>query len=535
MDTTFYIAANRKLTILIALFIYCSILSIPLQAVAAGQYTLVAGGFHTAGLKNDGTVVGTGLNDDGQIDFASWTDIIQIDAGKWHSVGLKSDGTVVAVGSNGYGQINVGAWTDIVQVAAGRYHTIGLKSDGTVVAVGSNFAGELNIEPWTNIVQVDGGSAYTVGLESDGTAVAVGTNLDGECDVESWSGLIQISTDEFTTYGLKSDGTVVTVGDNQGGSINTTDWTNLKQVEAGEQFVVALKTNGTVVGDGFDSYNQLNVGSWAEIAQVSAGVWHTVGLKTDGTVIAAGNNSYGQIDVTTWTDIKLPANDKINAMPWISMLLLGDEQSNHATGDQWRVVLTESATGNPEVEFMSLAYNGNQVTATDLCDPDPPIYGTLDGSAITFSYSTESGISIIMTGTVSGDSMNGTFTANGYPAGNWQAQKLLQTLDPKTCVVDTAEAKCYYFPWSDSYGIVAYLEDYNALVQSAVISGNYISGTSPLTYGLNRPGEWQTDPNPIISYGAPPTFPLSYNVHAVFKDSSLVDIPFTITGYETAD
>jgi len=42
-------------------------------------------------------------------------------AGGYHTVGLKDDGTVVAVGWNELGQCNVGGWTDITQVAAGCY------------------------------------------------------------------------------------------------------------------------------------------------------------------------------------------------------------------------------------------------------------------------------------------------------------------------------------------------------------------------------------------------------------------------------
>ena len=57
-------------------------------------------------------------------------------AGGYHTVGLKDDGTVVAVGHNDSGQCDVGGWTDITQVAAGGYHTVGLKADGTVLAVG---------------------------------------------------------------------------------------------------------------------------------------------------------------------------------------------------------------------------------------------------------------------------------------------------------------------------------------------------------------------------------------------------------------
>ena len=34
----------------------------------------------------------------GQLDVGSWTNIVQVAAGGYHTVGLKSDGTVVAVG-----------------------------------------------------------------------------------------------------------------------------------------------------------------------------------------------------------------------------------------------------------------------------------------------------------------------------------------------------------------------------------------------------------------------------------------------------
>ena len=69
----------------------------------------------------------------------------------WHTVGLKSDGTVVAVGSNKYGQCDVSQWTDIVAVSAGGLHTVGLKSDGTVVAVGYNGDGRCDVGGWKNI------------------------------------------------------------------------------------------------------------------------------------------------------------------------------------------------------------------------------------------------------------------------------------------------------------------------------------------------------------------------------------------------
>ena len=144
----------------------------------AVQPQVAAGGYHTVGLKSDGTVVAEGHNDYGQLNVESWTDIVQVAAGYYHTVGLKANGTVVAAGQNGAGQIDVETWTDIIQVAAGIGETIGLKADGTVVAVGNNFYGQLNVESWTDIVQVAAGYDYTVGLKENGTVVAVGRDME---------------------------------------------------------------------------------------------------------------------------------------------------------------------------------------------------------------------------------------------------------------------------------------------------------------------------------------------------------------------
>ena len=80
-----------------------------------------------------------------------WTDIVSIAAGGYHTVGLKVDGTVVATGKNDDGQCNVSDWTDIVSIAADDYHTVGLKADGTVIAAGYNGSGECDVSSWTDI------------------------------------------------------------------------------------------------------------------------------------------------------------------------------------------------------------------------------------------------------------------------------------------------------------------------------------------------------------------------------------------------
>ena len=55
-----------------------------------------------------------GNNEYGQCDVSAWKDIVAISANGFHTVGLKADGTAVAVGMNGYGECDVGDWKDIL-------------------------------------------------------------------------------------------------------------------------------------------------------------------------------------------------------------------------------------------------------------------------------------------------------------------------------------------------------------------------------------------------------------------------------------
>jgi len=227
--------------------------------------------------------------------------ITQVAAGGWHTAGLTSNGTVVAVGDNDYGQCDVGNWTDIAQVAAGLYHTVGSKDDGTVVAVGRNDWGQCNVgnlTAWTDITQVAAGAWHTVGLRSDGTVVAVGRNDSGQCDVTGWTGIVQVAVGTAHTLGLKANGTVVAVGFNYSGQCNVGGWGNITQVAAGAAHTVGLKTDHTVVAAGLNTSGQCNVTGWTDITQVAAGDVHTVGLKSDGTVVAVGNNDWGQCNIS---------------------------------------------------------------------------------------------------------------------------------------------------------------------------------------------------------------------------------------------
>ena len=223
---------------------------------------LAMNAWYAAGLKNDGTVVTTGITEHGRCDINSWRNIVAIAVSNSSTVGLKADGTVVAVGSNNYGQCNTSDWRDIVAVAASRYHTVGLKSDGTVAAIGDNAAGQCNVSDWRNIVAIAVSMKSTVGLRADGTVVAVGDSIYGQCNVSDWRDIVAIAANVWHTIGLKADGTVVATRDYKEGQGNVSDWTDIVAVTVGDNHTVGLRADGTVVAVGDNDNGRCNVGNW---------------------------------------------------------------------------------------------------------------------------------------------------------------------------------------------------------------------------------------------------------------------------------
>ncbi|MBP3685368.1 MAG: TIR domain-containing protein [Oscillospiraceae bacterium] len=271
-----------------------------------GKETISAGYYHTVGLRNDGTVVDVGSDEDGRRDTDHWKNIIEVSAGQYHTAGLRDDGTVLAVGYNENGQCNTDHWTDIIAVSAGGWHTVGLRSNGTVVAVGMNDNGQCNVKKWTDIVAVSAGRNHTVGLRKDGTVVSVGANDYGQCNTDKWRDIIAVKAGGYHTVGLRRDGSVVAVGTSDNDRCSTEKWTDIVAVGAASSHTVALRSDGTVVAIGSNKYGQCDTENWTDIVAISTTGWYTVGLRSDGTVVATGSNKFSQCNVSDWTDIKLP-------------------------------------------------------------------------------------------------------------------------------------------------------------------------------------------------------------------------------------
>lgn len=303
----------------------------PVQNGLSGITTTVAGGEHSLFLKSDGTVVGCGRNDYGQlgdgtnattatpVQAGNLTGIIAMDAGMNHSLFLKADGSVWAAGENSTGKfgngtntnsttpIQVTGLTNIVAVSAGGQHSLFLKNNGTVWASGLNTFGQLGDSTNTDKnspVQVSGlsgiiaiaaggnGGSHSLFLKNDGTVWACGNN----------------------NYGQLGDGTTTS----KNAPVQVVGLSGISSVAAGNGHSLFLKNDGTAWVCGYNSNGQLGdstlankstpvqVNGLAGIIAVADGYHHSFFEKNDGSVWACGLNNNGQLGDGTTVDKTVP-------------------------------------------------------------------------------------------------------------------------------------------------------------------------------------------------------------------------------------
>ena len=199
----------------------------PLGALAGKRVTAIAAGsYHSLALCSDGSLVGWGYNDEGELGDGTTTrrmipvaadhggalagkKVAMIRSGQYHSLALCTDGSVVSWGYNPRGQLGDGgtanrlspvdvtgsgalAGRTVVDLAAGGSHGLALCSDGTAAAWGHNHRGQLGsagggqsalpqlVTHAISTRRVTAGSFHSMALAGDGSLSAWGDSANGQ-------------------------------------------------------------------------------------------------------------------------------------------------------------------------------------------------------------------------------------------------------------------------------------------------------------------------------------------------------------------
>lgn len=271
----------------------------------------ISADYHSVAVTRDGQVKAAGFNSDGQChtNTYDWRDMTAVSAGAGFTIGLRADGTVLGVGRNDFGQIGVKNWTDIIEISAGTRHTVGLRSDGTLLACGQNRHGECKVSHWRNIIRVIAGQDCTFGIKKDGCVLVSGNNRNGDLQVSHLEGVADIAyAAPGRIIALLQDGTITRVGRENHMRRNFSGWKNVRQISAAPDCFAGLLENGTVRLLAYfwqDSGVEAATTDWREIVAIAAGRHHMLGWKANGTLLAEMlhpdiSRNKGQLNVSRW-------------------------------------------------------------------------------------------------------------------------------------------------------------------------------------------------------------------------------------------
>lgn len=222
--------------------------------------------------------------------LTNFNDLVQVSSYKDFVIGLKKDGTLVGAGTNNYGQLDTKDIKKAIDVAAGDKHTVAALEDGTVACVGDNSTGACDIKEWKNIVDVEAGAGFTLGIDSNGSVFVAG-NVANSASMTSQQNVTKIAIGTSEVAFLNKSQTVVTVP-LAGSATNVSSLKNISQIAVGNGFVVGLGNDGKIQIATSNEEIKKIVDAWSGIGSIAANGDTIVAYTTAGVLVGAGNNAY---------------------------------------------------------------------------------------------------------------------------------------------------------------------------------------------------------------------------------------------------
>jgi alpha-tubulin suppressor-like RCC1 family protein len=323
--------------------------SVPVQEArrAINWESVTAGHEYSAAIRSDGTLWTWGHNDYGQLGYStatahteeaaqvvgleSDTDWAMVASGGWHTAAIKDDGTLWLWGRNEFGQLGNGSADDNVhttpyEVSAGDgFHWVS-------VSVSDNDTAAIKVSD-TNITNR---TLWTWGWNDSGQ-LGVGSNIDHHTPVQeatlatNWD---SVSVSDYHMVAVKTNGELWAWGMNLYGQLGvddaytgaseynvpTQEYTradNWASVSTGDLHTVATKIGGTLWSWGHNNHGQLGRGDASHhysVQQnitpgetwdsVSGGDFFNMAINSSGELYEWGDNEYGQVH--QWVTVPTP-------------------------------------------------------------------------------------------------------------------------------------------------------------------------------------------------------------------------------------
>ena len=263
---------------------------------ASGRYTAVtAGGAHTCGLRDDGTITCWGDNSRRQAEAPSGI-FTALSAGGAHTCALRDDGTIACWGDSRYRRTDAPSGT-FTALSAGPNATCALRSSGAVACWGESHYADADV-PGT-FTAVSAGYWHACGLRDNGTITCWGNRRYGRDDVPSGT-FTALSVDNAHRCGLRDNGTIACWGPSAARYADALPSGRLTAVSAGNMHACGLRDNATITCWGDDRWGRANAPA-GKFSAVSVGSLHACGLRDNATITCWGPNGAGQTEMAQST------------------------------------------------------------------------------------------------------------------------------------------------------------------------------------------------------------------------------------------
>ena len=207
-------------------------------------------------LNQDGTVSSHGLLSKYANELAEWEDIVDIAVGNGHIMALTNNGKVICTGNDTQGQCRFNGETEVSKIFADANASFIVRKDGSVDSCG-NFLGKSQMKTIPSLIDVAISEEVSAYLTKDQEVFyhAASNNFK---EVGKWSQIVDIAVGDEFIAGLDEDGHVHIDIQNYKIKDEVATWENIVAIAAGKDYLVAYD-GLTIKGVGNNAYHQFDV------------------------------------------------------------------------------------------------------------------------------------------------------------------------------------------------------------------------------------------------------------------------------------
>ena len=275
---------------IIILLIVVANMSKPYTPIRDDIHRLSASDTTVIYIDDEGRVLGSGSNANGELSNLSYDSAIKVCEGEGFTIILNENGTIDCAGLTDKMEKEVRSWDNIVDVDAGAAHVLAVDSNGRVYCAGDSEACE--ISGTRNIQRVFATKEGSIVEDNNGQLNYSGSFI-GSSSIRNYMNIISLDSSDNNLAILGSDHMIHVYSKTGDNFFEAEQWEEIVDVACGDDFVAGLDTYGKVHIEIQNDEIRSEIANWSNIIAIAAGKDYLVAF--DGkNIYGVGNNAYNQ-------------------------------------------------------------------------------------------------------------------------------------------------------------------------------------------------------------------------------------------------